>query len=95
LTEREISARFLAKEIGTSALHMSCLINGRLPLTKEGLLKISGALKVPTNEIARVELDKKFMARCDDICCWARLSVGSLKRAENLKHSFPQKRRER
>jgi transcriptional regulator with XRE-family HTH domain len=66
--EKGISARELAKKIGTSAPHMSRLINGKSPLTIKWLLKISAVLKVPTSKIAGVDVDmgKKFANKCDD-----------------------------
>ncbi len=67
LKEKHINARELAEKIGTSAPHMSRLINGKCPLTTEWLLKISGALDVPTTEVAGVEVDKRIMASCDDM----------------------------
>jgi transcriptional regulator with XRE-family HTH domain len=64
--KKGISARELAKRVGTSAPHMSRLINGKSPLKMKWLLKISGVLKVPTNKIAGVDMDKKFTDKCDD-----------------------------
>jgi len=56
----------LAKKIGTSAPHMSRLINGHSPLKMKWLLKISAALKVPTSQISGIALDKKLSDTCDD-----------------------------
>ncbi len=53
--KRGISARQLAKMIGTSAPHMSRLINGKSPLKQKWLVKISAALKVPVGKIVEVE----------------------------------------
>ncbi len=67
LKEKRLNARELAEKIGTSAPHMSRLINGKCPLTSEWLLKISGVLDIPTNEIAGVQVDKRLMGSCDDM----------------------------
>jgi transcriptional regulator with XRE-family HTH domain len=64
--KKGISGVELAKKIGTSAPHMSRLINGKSPLKMKWLLKISAALKVPTNKIVGVEMGKKFADKCDD-----------------------------
>jgi transcriptional regulator with XRE-family HTH domain len=64
--KRGMSACELAKRVGTSAPHISRLINGRSPIKDKWLLKISAALKVPTSEITGVKLDKKFKETCDD-----------------------------
>ena len=64
--KKGISSVALAKKIGTSAPHMSRLINGQTPLTHEWLLKISAALKVPTSQIINVGIEKNFAEECDD-----------------------------
>lgn len=55
--KKGISARALAKKIGTSAPHMSRLINGKSPLKTKWLMKISEALKVPPDKIVGVEVE--------------------------------------
>jgi transcriptional regulator with XRE-family HTH domain len=57
--KRGISARQLAKMIGTSAPHMSRLINGKSPLKTKWLTKISVALKVPVGKITGAEPEKR------------------------------------
>ncbi|MDD4617359.1 MAG: helix-turn-helix transcriptional regulator [Alphaproteobacteria bacterium] len=59
---RGISARQLAKMIGTSAPHMSRLINGKSPLKQKWLLKISAALKVPVSKIVEAEPERAHAA---------------------------------
>ncbi|MDD3371143.1 MAG: helix-turn-helix transcriptional regulator [Alphaproteobacteria bacterium] len=56
LSEKKgISARRLAKLIGTSAPHMSRLINGKSPLKTKWLKKLSTALKVPVDKIVDIK----------------------------------------
>jgi DNA-binding Xre family transcriptional regulator len=66
IAKRGISSRELAKKIGTSAPHMSRLVNGKSPLTAKWLLKLSAALKVPTSAITGLAVDKNFGSACDD-----------------------------
>ena len=64
--KKGLSSVALAEKIGTSAPHMSRLINGQSPLSIKWLLKISAALKVSTSKVAGLNMDKKFTDKCDD-----------------------------
>lgn len=61
-----MSSLALAKKIGTSAPHMSRLMNGKSPLTMKWLLKISAVFKAPTHKVANLPKDGSMTGQCDD-----------------------------
>lgn len=62
---RGLSSRALAKRLGTSPSQMSRLENGERKLSLEWILRLSGVLDVPPNEIVDIDLGTSVPVSCD------------------------------